>query len=149
MEVVELLSLDNDVFACFAFWMAMLVLKMIVVALLTSIKRLATKTFVNPEDFVDKRIKLKFDDPEVERLRRVHRNDLENILPFFVVGILYVLFDPSPVVAINMFRAVAISRLAHTYIYIYAKPQPARFIAYLGAVVPMIYISLMVIYCSF
>ncbi|XP_017490323.1 PREDICTED: microsomal glutathione S-transferase 1-like [Rhagoletis zephyria] len=95
------------------------------------------QTFINPEDILDKRIKVKYDDPDVERCRRAHRNDLESILPFFVIGLLYVLINPSPKLAINLFRAVGIARIIHTIVYaVVVVPQPSRLLAFLvGALV--------------
>lgn len=52
---------------------------------------------------------------------------MENILPFFAVGLLYVLTNPVAFIAINLFRAVAISRIVHTLVYaVIVVPQPAR-----------------------
>lgn len=85
------------------------------------------QTFANPEDLPSKKLKVKFADEDVERVRRAHRNDLENILPFFAVGLLYVLTNPDAFIAINLFRAVAISRIVHTLVYaVVVVPQPAR-----------------------
>lgn len=73
--------------------------------------------FVNPEDLPSKQLKVKFGDEDVERVRRAHRNDLENILPFFVIGFLFILTNPAANVAINLFRAFAIARLVHSFVY--------------------------------
>lgn len=52
---------------------------------------------------------------------------MENILPFFAVGLLYVLTNPASFIAINLIRAVAISRIVHTIVYaVVVIPQPAR-----------------------
>lgn len=87
------------------------------------------QVFANPEDLppAKKGATPKFDDPDVERVRRAHRNDLENILPFFTVGLLYMLTNPEPFIAINLFRAVAVARIIHTLVYaVVVIPQPAR-----------------------
>ncbi|GBP78287.1 Microsomal glutathione S-transferase 1 [Eumeta japonica] len=39
---------------------------------------------------------IKFDDPDVERVRRAHLNDLENIPAFWVLGALYASTAPRP-----------------------------------------------------
>lgn len=67
---------------------------------------------------------------------RAHRNDLENILPFFAVAFLYIGLNPSTFIAINLIRAFAISRIVHTLVYaVVVIPQPARalswFVSYL------------------
>lgn len=65
-------------------------------------------------------------------MRRAHRNDLENILPFLTAGFFYVLINPSPIIAINLFRASAIARIIHTIVYaVYVVPQPARALSWL------------------
>lgn len=73
-------------------------------------------------------------------------NDLENLTPFFVIGFLYVLTDPQQFLAINLFRVVAISRIAHTLVYaVFVIPQPARALAFLGGLAPTIYMAISVI----
>lgn len=104
------------------------------------------QTFANPEDLMSPKLKVKFDDPNVERVRRAHRNDLENIVPFFVIGLLYVLTNPSAFLAINLFRAVGIARIAHTLVYaVVVVPQPARAIAFFVALLATVYMALQVI----
>ncbi|XP_043658773.1 microsomal glutathione S-transferase 1 isoform X1 [Drosophila teissieri] len=143
---VELLSLANPVFKSFAFWVGVLVIKMLAMSLLTGLQRFKTKTFANPEDLLSPKLKVKFDDPNVERVRRAHRNDLENILPFFAIGLLYVLTDPAAFLAINLFRAVGIARIAHTLVYaVVVVPQPSRAIAFFVAVAATAYMALQVI----
>jgi glutathione S-transferase len=54
-------------------------------------------------------------------------NDLENILPFFIIGLLYTLTNPSPYIAKTLFMTVAIARIVHTLVYaVVVIPQPAR-----------------------
>ena len=63
-----------------------LALKMLVLASLTSRQRLAKRVFASPEDYATQGLAAQSErDADVERYRRAHRNDLENILPFFVV----------------------------------------------------------------
>lgn len=62
---------------------------------------------------------------------RAHLNDMENILPFLSVGLFYVLTDPNPLIALNLFRVATVARLLHTVVYaIYVIPQPARAICF-------------------
>ncbi|XP_039961975.1 microsomal glutathione S-transferase 1-like [Bactrocera tryoni] len=139
---LELLTLENNVFKAYLFWSAILVLKMLFMSLLTGFMRFRTMTFINEEDILNKRLKVKYNDPDVERARRAHRNDLENIMPFFTIGFLYVLLDPSATLAINLFRAVGISRILHTCVYaIVPAPQPSRLLAFLVTVFVTIYMA--------
>lgn len=64
-------------------------------------------------------------------LHRAHLNDMENILPFLSIGLFYVLTDPNPLVATNLFRVATVARFLHTFVYtIYVIPQPARGICF-------------------
>uniref|UniRef100_A0A3B4V3T0 Microsomal glutathione S-transferase 1 n=1 Tax=Seriola dumerili TaxID=41447 RepID=A0A3B4V3T0_SERDU len=65
-------------------------------------------------------------DPDVERVRRCHQNDLENVIPFVVVGLLYALTEPELSTALLHFRLFAGSRIFHTIAYVGALPQPSR-----------------------
>ena len=68
----------------------------------------------------------------VERVRRAHLNDLENILPYLMSSFLYVLTEPNFYLATILFRVATISRMLHTLVYaIYPIRQPARAIVYL------------------
>ncbi len=67
-------------------------------------------------------------------MRRAHRNDLENILPFFVVSFLYVLTKPSYGAAAIYFWGFLAARVLHSIFYIRGA-QPHRTIAFaVGAV---------------
>lgn len=87
-------------------------------------------------------MKTKFDDPDVERVRRAHRNDLENILPFFIAGLFYVLTNPEAFIAVNIFRAAAVARIVHTLVYaVVVVPQPSRAIAWFVCFAATAYMS--------
>lgn len=77
---------------------------------------------------------------------RAHRNDLENILPFFAAGFLYCLINPEPWIAINLFRLVAVARIAHTLVYaVVVIPQPARALAFFFGLLPTAYMAVRVV----
>ncbi|XP_018803484.1 PREDICTED: microsomal glutathione S-transferase 1-like [Bactrocera latifrons] len=146
MAAKDLISFDNEVFSAYVFWSAVLVLKLLFMSLRTGRLRFKTRTFLNPEDLVKKGFKVGFDNPDIERVRRAHLNDLENLLPFFVIGFLYVLIDPTPALAINLFRIVGIARIVHTIVYaVVVMPQPSRLMAYLVAFNPTIYMAIQVV----
>lgn len=107
-----------------------LTLKMFVVAALTSRARLRSRTFASPEDYAGQGLPVKLErDPEVERHRRVHRNDLENVLPFFAVGAIYAATGPTPLGAWLCLGGFALARLAHTVFYL-SGAMPHRTLAY-------------------
>ncbi|XP_053658688.1 microsomal glutathione S-transferase 1-like [Anopheles marshallii] len=141
-------AINPDVFKTYVFWSAVLVAKMLLMSPMTAIQRIKNKAFANPEDAsaVSNKLKPKLDDPDVERVRRAHQNDLENIPLFFVIGFLYMLTNPAPFLAVNLFRAVAVSRIIHTLVYaVVVIPQPARFLAFTGAMAPISYMTLQTI----
>ncbi|XP_044730426.1 microsomal glutathione S-transferase 1-like [Chrysoperla carnea] len=100
---------------------------MLLMASLTAFQRLKRKVFANPEDTMVSGAKVALDDPYVERIRRAHYNDIENILLFISIGFLYSLTKPKPVIAVNLFRIFTIARFLHTVVYtIVIIRQPAR-----------------------
>jgi glutathione S-transferase len=75
MSIVEILTLENPVFAAYGFWASVLVLKVMAMAVLTSMTRKKKKAVVNEEDkqFMkpeDRNTELTSSDPDVERVRR-------------------------------------------------------------------------------
>ncbi|XP_066997095.1 microsomal glutathione S-transferase 1 [Anabrus simplex] len=131
MSLSQVFTRDNPVFAAYAFYASVLVLKMLAMSVLTARQRIKNKVFANPEDAVGLKGKVKFDHPDVERVRRAHLNDLENIPTFLLVAILYVLTNPTPLIAINLFRAFTVARVVHTLVYaVVVVPQPARGLAW-------------------
>ncbi|KAF3859448.1 hypothetical protein F7725_021847 [Dissostichus mawsoni] len=67
--------------------------------------------FANEEDVarkpVEERKKLLRNHPDVERVRRCHQNDIETIIPFVLVGLLYALTGPVLSTALLHFRIFA------------------------------------------
>jgi uncharacterized membrane protein YecN with MAPEG domain len=107
-----------------------LALKMLVLASLTSRQRLAKRVFASPEDYATQGIAEKAErHPDIERYRRAHRNDLENILPFFVVGAIYAATQPSALGAWLCLPGFAVARLFHTIFYL-RSAMPHRTIAF-------------------
>ncbi|KAM3966746.1 microsomal glutathione S-transferase 1 [Aphomia sociella] len=144
-------SFSDPAVQSYAFYSGILALKTLGVAILTSRARYSKKVFANEEDAKLKNGVVKFDDPDVERVRRAHRNDLENIPVFWVLGGLYLTTGPAAATATTLFRAYTAGRILHTIVYaIKPLPQPARGLAfgvpffimlYMGAKVVMFYAS--------
>ncbi|XP_065363097.1 microsomal glutathione S-transferase 1 isoform X3 [Calliphora vicina] len=131
LNYFSMLNLDNPVFCCFLFWTSVLVIKMLLMSLLTALQRFRFKVFPNQEDLFFDNIVVQFDDPHVERVRRAHRNDMENILPYFTMCLMYICTDPSPAIACNLFRVASIARIIHTLVYaFYPVPQPSRVLSW-------------------
>ena len=113
----------------------LLVLKMIALGSYTSFLRLRRQVYATPEDYALRAATPPAGpDEDIERVRRAHRNDLENILPFFVVSFLYVLTKPSYGAAAIYFWGFLAARVLHSVFYIRGA-QPHRTIAFaVGAV---------------
>ncbi|XP_037025086.1 prostaglandin E synthase-like [Bradysia coprophila] len=132
LKTYELIDCTNTVFSAFIVCSAILVLKMLAMSYLTSNQRFRTQTFSSPEDAVfSERSEVNFDNEDVNRVRRAHRNDMENILPYLTIGLLYVLTDPLPWVAKSCFVTATVARILHTIVYaVYVIRQPARAICF-------------------
>jgi glutathione S-transferase len=62
----------------------------------------------------------------VERSRRMHRNDLENIPAFLACGLVFVAAGPSPLLAGVLIYGFVAARLAHTIAYATAQSHEVR-----------------------
>ncbi|XP_037786207.1 microsomal glutathione S-transferase 1-like [Penaeus monodon] len=113
------LDLDNPVFVSYVFYSAILALKMLLMGPITGYFRITKKVFANPEDAAKFNAKeVKMNDADVERVRRAHQNDLENIPVFWMVALLFVLTGPSETTARYVFRIYTIARIQHTVMYL-------------------------------
>ncbi|XP_017315210.1 prostaglandin E synthase [Ictalurus punctatus] len=131
--------LENPVFSCFVFYSTMLILKMYTIAVITGQVRLRKKAFANPED-AERHGGAQFcrTDPYVERCRRAHRNDMENIFPFLFLGAIYSMTGPSLIIAQGHFLVFFLGRVVHTVAYLLALKPPTRSLAYTIAQVPCV-----------
>ncbi|XP_046678495.1 microsomal glutathione S-transferase 1-like isoform X1 [Homalodisca vitripennis] len=141
------LNADNPVLQGFAFYASILILKMMMMSFLTGVQRYKKRAFISPEDAAAFKGEVKLEDPDVERVRRAHLNDLENIPIFLVTGFLFILSDPDVVVALMFFRLYTLARLVHTFVYaVYVVRQPARAIAFgVGQLITLIMIIMIIV----
>jgi len=126
MGGVELLTLTNPVFRGYAFYGTIVILKMMVMSFMTTARRFQQGSFANPEDMGKKKVVV---NEAVERVRRNHLNDLENIPAFLFLGLLYIMTKPTASIAIWHFRIFASARILHTIIY-QVGLQPWRVISF-------------------
>jgi len=141
MAAGNLYTTDNPVFASFCFYAALVALKMLMMSFLTAYHRLTKNIFANPEDAAMSKVKVRTDE-SVERVRRAHLNDMENIVPFLFIGLIYVGTSPAVSSAVFYFRLFAACRMVHTVVYaIVVMPQPSRALAYFGGM----FVNLMMI----
>jgi uncharacterized MAPEG superfamily protein len=121
---------SDAAFRAYAIACSILVFKMFGAALFTAATRSRVKQFLNPEDArVLGGAGVNEEHPDVLRILRLHRNDLENILPFFTVGLIFVLMGVSAFAAQTYFYTFTGARIVHTIAYI-AKLQPWRTVAF-------------------
>ncbi|XP_037072127.1 microsomal glutathione S-transferase 1-like [Pollicipes pollicipes] len=135
------LTMANPLFVTFLFYAAILVLKTVLMSLATARHRIGKKIFANPEDAKGLQGKVKLDDPDVERVRRAHLNDLENILPFLIICPLYLATGPNAWMATMLMRGFAATRIIHTFVYLNVVPQPSRGLAFMVGLGITIYMT--------
>jgi uncharacterized MAPEG superfamily protein len=137
--------LQQSSFRIYAAVCALLIIKMILLALATGITRGPRKASINPEDSKHEFGKA---DEVVDRICRAHTNAVHNILPFAVVGLLYVMMGASTsglqIYAYTFFTA----RVLHTIFYLF-KLQPFRTLSFAVGALCIIGMSTQVIMRAF
>jgi glutathione S-transferase len=94
-------------------------LQMIALGFATPLLRQRRNLWLNEEDA--KRFSGTVADVEhrdVARVIRVHRNQVENFIPFFALGLLWITIGASPNLGASLFVAFALSRTAHSIFYL-------------------------------
>ncbi|XP_038208522.1 uncharacterized protein LOC119829894 [Zerene cesonia] len=125
------LTISEPAVRSFIFYSSVLALKMMFMSYLTLKKRVGKNVYANDEDAKARKGTVKYNDPDVERVRRAHLNDLENIPAFWVLGALYLTTGPSAAIAVTLFRVFAVCRIIYTIVYaVKPVPPPARGIAF-------------------
>lgn len=140
--------LDPSVLKVLSACSALLIFKVLLMAPLTARWRLAKKIVISPEDvaLVGRKGKVGEPDPDIERVRNAHRNDLENIPLFLITAFLFALTKPSPVTANLLITLYTLARFAHTFVYaIVVIKQPARFLAFATGMAINIYMAIVVL----
>ena len=121
------MNVDQDLFSAYAFYAGVVTLKMLVMSFLTARARFANGVFISSEDIKGNENKYKVRNiftnswafhysclhqagqglnENVERVRRAHQNDIENILPFLILGFLYMFTNPAYSTALLCYRSV-------------------------------------------
>jgi glutathione S-transferase len=130
---MDKLSIQDPVFATYVIAASLMILKAVGMSWLTVVRMMQVKGgFRSPEDLRKTPLNPTPDPKQlepnerVERIRRIQMNDLEN-LPFFLVsGLLYVLTEPSLVLARVLFYGYVLSRLLHFAAYFTAQTHDMR-----------------------
>ncbi len=105
---------------------SVLVLKMLITGYATSILRNVRRVYISPEDYAFWGRQPGPPDEQIERLRRAHRNDLEAVLPFLVIGFLAARIGAVGYdLAWWLFTTFTAARVLHTITYAFGL-QPWR-----------------------
>jgi glutathione S-transferase len=121
---MSLLTMENPVFRIYAISAALMVLKVMLQGWMTVYRMLKSNSgLASPEDLQVGLInrephpgQLEIND-YVDRSRRMHRNDLENIPAFVAVGLLFVAADAPVWAAQALMYGFVLARLAHFAAY--------------------------------
>ncbi len=130
---MDKLSLQDPLFATYAVAATLMILKAVCMSWLTVVRMMSAQGgFRSPEDLRKTPLNPTPDpkqlepDERVERIRRIHLNDLENLPFFLVAGLLYVLTQPSLWLAQLLLYGYVVSRLLHFAAYLTACSHDMR-----------------------
>ncbi|KSV63435.1 MAPEG family protein [Sinorhizobium sp. Sb3] len=130
---MDLPNLENPLLATYATAASLMILKAVAMSWLTVWRMMREKGgFRSPEDLRKTPLNPNPDprqlepNERVERIRRIHQNDLENIPFFLVAGFLFVLTEPSLWLARLLLYGYVVSRLLHFAAYYSAQTHDMR-----------------------
>jgi len=126
-------TFESPVFVTYVIAATVMILKMMGQGWITVARMMKVGGgFLNPEDaaagMVNPHPRPGQLDPDdyVERSRRMHRNDTENIPVFLVAGLLFVWTQPPLWVAQCLLFGYVVTRLAHSWAYFTARSHEVR-----------------------
>jgi len=127
------MTFENPVFVTYVLAATIMIIKLMGQGWITVYRMMKVGGgFLNPEDAAAGLANPKprpgqlDQDDYVERSRRMHRNDLENIPAFLIAGLLFVWTQPALWVAQVLLYGFVAVRLAHFWAYVTAKPHEVR-----------------------
>jgi glutathione S-transferase len=134
---MNLLTLENPVFCVYAIAAASMISKMMSQSWMTVFRMLKVnggfrmpedlrKTLSNPNPSPEQLLPNEY----VERSRRIHSNDVENIPLFVASGLLYVTTAPGFTVSLVLFATYVVTRLLHFAIILGQGTHDARALAW-------------------
>ena len=150
---MELLRPGNPVFDTYIIASALMVLKVMLQGWMTVYRMLTSNSgLASPED-LQKGLINKAPDPSqlevndyVDRSRRMHRNDLENIPAFWVAGLLFVVVAPPLWLAQSLMFGFVATRLAHFIAYATKQTHEVRATFYTVGSLIVIFMSAYVLW---
>jgi glutathione S-transferase len=146
---MNLLNLGNPVFSVYVVAASIMILKVMLQGWMTVYRMLRSNSgMVSPEDLqkglINKEpspVQLHVND-YVDRSRRMHRNDLENIPAFLAAGLLFVAADPALWVTQLLMYGFVLARLAHFTAYLTKQSHEVRATFYTIGSLIVIYMAL-------
>ena len=125
---------NNPAFRVYAVTAALLCLNLLGLWVWSGAMRGRTRTLINPEDgsLLPGRTLVERDPPEVARVLRAHANAMANVLPFLVLGFLYVILGGSRTGALAYFGVFTAARFVHSLTYVVGL-QPWRTVSFVIA----------------
>lgn len=130
---LDKLTLNNPLFATYVIAASLTILKAVAMSWLTVVRMVGVKGgYRSPED-IKKTPMNPAPDPaqllpneRVERIRRIQMNDLESLPYFLVAGLLYILTQPSLLLAQWLLYGYVASRLLHFIAYLTGQIHEIR-----------------------
>jgi len=145
---MDLLSLENPIFEVYVTAAALAVLKLMLQGWMTVYRMLkANSGWASPEDLRPGLINRAPDESQLEvndyvdRSRRMHRNDLENIPGFLIAGLLFVVVNPNLLLAQALMYGFVLARLAHFVAYASKQSHEVRATFYTIGSLVVIYMA--------
>ncbi len=119
--------LTTPLFVVFTTILVVETLKTLFLGTATALTRGKLQKFINQEDadwLGGEAVEI--DHPDAARVFRAQRNNLENLLPFFIAGCLYLVSGANALVGIGYFVAFFVGRTLHTYAYLGKRAMMRR-----------------------
>ena len=142
-------SMENPVFVAYLIAAAIMVLKLMGQGWMTVYRMVQSEAgLLNPEDLLPGPFnrapnprQLEEND-YVERSRRMHLNDLENIPAFLAAGLIFAAVEPALWLAILLMATFVVSRLVHTIVYATRQRHEVRATPYTIGSLVVIFMAL-------
>lgn len=130
---MDTLSLANPLFSTYAIAASIMILKALGMSWLTVLRMTQVKGGYRAPEDLQKTLLNPNPDPSqlekneaVERVRRIHLNDLENIPFFLASGFLFMLTEPPLLLMQVLMASYVLSRALHFYAYFTARTHDTR-----------------------
>jgi len=146
---MDKLSMHDPLFATYVVAATLMILKAVSMSWLTVVRMMQVKGgFRSPEDVRKTPLNPEPNpgqlepDERVERIRRIHLNDLENLPFILVAGLLYVLTGPPLLLARVLRYGYVVSRLLHFAAYATARTHDTRATLWTAGSLILVFMSL-------